>query len=278
MADKVPKNTFTVNQQAEREFARALKRVAQESGRIVEGFTSGAQVRDMKAMMKALEDYARIITPWATKQAAKLIETVNRSNARSYRAQSEKIAKLLRSGVAEQNVGKSAIALINEQVGLIKSLPIEAGLRAQNIAVKNYLAGIRATPDPETVARFIRERQNSLELFSLFQQQSGLPQFKEEMERTTQVAVNRAKLIARTEAARTNQAFTQARSVALGAKGYIWRTTMDGAERESHAKMNGKYVEFDKPPRLSDGTVTHAGAIYNCRCWQQVVLPPELTD
>jgi uncharacterized protein with gpF-like domain len=37
--------------------------------------------------------------------------------------------------------------------------------------------------------------------------------------------------------------------------------------------MNGKFVYYDKPPTLSDGTTTHAGEIYNCRCYKDPVLP-----
>ncbi len=92
---------------------------------------------------------------------------------------------------------------------------------------------------------------------------------------TAEVAVNRAKLIARTETARANSSFVQARAAAIGAKGYIWRTTMDGAERESHAEMNGEYVEYAHPPILTDGTTGHAGTFPNCRCYQDPVLPEE---
>jgi uncharacterized protein with gpF-like domain len=37
--------------------------------------------------------------------------------------------------------------------------------------------------------------------------------------------------------------------------------------------MEGVPVRWDQPPTLSDGTVTHAGQIYNCRCWPEPILP-----
>jgi SPP1 gp7 family putative phage head morphogenesis protein len=160
------------------------------------------------------------------------------------------MAEALKTGVARQEVGQVAFALLNEQVDLIKSLPIEAGLRAQDIAAENFLAGRRAAVDPETVARL-----------------------KEEMGMSTEVAVNRARLIARTETARANASFVQARAQSVGVLGYIWRTTMDGAERHSHAEMNGVFVPYNKVPHLSDGTKGHAGTFPNCRCWQDPVLP-----
>lgn len=271
------KNKFKASSTAENEFYRALKRVAEQSGHIVDAYTSGAQIKDLQKMTKALDDYSERLTPWAKRQSEKLLEAVNRSNIRSYQKQSKTIGKLLRSEQAQHfGIAPVAKALQDEQVALIKSLPVEAGLRAQHIAAENFLKGTRAQVDPEDVERFLRERRNSIEMFNLFAEQSGTEQFVEDMERSTEVAVNRAKLIARTETARANAAFVQTRASAVGSRGYIWRTTMDGAERHSHAEMNGKYVEYSEPPRLSDGTRGHAGTFPNCRCWQDVVLPDDL--
>jgi SPP1 gp7 family putative phage head morphogenesis protein len=271
------KNKFKASTAAERDFYRAIKKVAEQSGHIVDAYTSGAQIRDLKQMTKALDDYSKQLEPWAKRQSEKLLEAVSRSNVRAYQKQSKTIGKILR---AEQKLhfGLSPVAkaLQDEQVALIKSLPVEAGLRAQRIAAENFLSGTRAQVDPELVERFLRERRNTIEMNNLFAQQAGTKEFAEEMERSTEVAVNRAKLIARTETARANAAFVQTRASSVGSRGYIWRTTMDGAERHSHAKMNGKYVEYDSPPLLSDGTRGHAGTFPNCRCWQDVVLPEDV--
>lgn len=245
------KNKFKTSTTAERQFYKQLKKVARASGHIVERHADGAHLKGEAEMMRALEGYSRQITPWATRQASKMLETVAKSNKRAYRNQGLKMNQHL-VALTEENVGKTAIALLNEQVELIKSIPLEAGLRAQRIAQENFLNGTRAAADPETVARL-----------------------QEEMGMSTEVAVNRAKLIARTETARANASFVQARAAAIGAKGYIWRTTMDGAERESHAEMNGKFVEYSRPPKLSDGTRGHAGTFPNCRCYQDPVLPED---
>lgn len=270
------KSKFKASSNAEREFYRALKKVAQNSGHILEAYTEGASITDMKKMTKALEDYSKQIEPWATRQAMKLLEQVSRSNRRAYQKNSKAMGRALREGVARDDVGDVAMALLHEQVGLIKSIPLEVGFRAQRIAAENFLRGSRAHVDPAIVQRFLQERRSNIAMHNYFARLSGEKELKEEMERSTEVAVNRAKLIARTETARANSAFVQARAAAVGAKGYIWRTTMDGAEREAHAKMNGQYVEYTKPPRLSDGTVGHAGTFPNCRCWQDPVLPDDV--
>ena len=244
------KAKFKASSTAERNFYRALKKVAQNSGHIVDNYTEGATIKNERAMMKALKDYSEQLGPWATKQAAKLLDQVRKSNNRAYANNSKAMGKLIKAGVAETETGQVALSLLYEQVDLIKSLPLEAGLRAQEIAYKNFINGTRAIPDQQMVE-----------------------QLKKEMGMSTEVAVNRAKLIARTETARANASFVEARAKSVGVKGYIWRTSMDGAERESHAKMNGKYVAYDKPPTLIDGMTGHAGTFPNCRCWQDPVLP-----
>lgn len=243
---------FKPSSNAEREFYRSLKKVAQNAGHIVESHAEGANLRDQKKMQKALDDYAKLIEPWATVQATKLLENVQKSNRRAYERHSKIMNKMMKENVAKSKTGQAALALLNEQVVLITSIPREAGLRAQKIAYDNFINGSRAEPDPQIVR-----------------------QLKIDMDMSTKAAVNRAKLIARTETAKANQAFVQVRAEAIGVNRYIWRTTMDGAERDSHAEMNGREVEWDNPPVLSDGTQGHAGTFPNCRCWQDPVLPDD---
>lgn len=246
----VKKKPFRYSKKAERDFYRALKKVAEASGHIVDQYTRGAEIINGRALQETLIQYSKTIEPWARRQAAIMIQQVSKNNIKDIKSHSKNLAKLLRSEVLESGEGQIAMALINEQVGLIKSIPIEAGLRAQKIAAESFIAGNRAVPDVETI-KYLQK----------------------EMGMSTEVAINRAKLIARTETARANAAFMQSRAEDLGAEGYIWRATMDGATRESHKEMNGKFVRYDTPPTLSDGTVTHAGMIYNCRCWQEPILP-----
>lgn len=248
---------FQANTAAEREFYRALKKVGQHSGHIVEAYTEGASIKDLQAMTKALEDYSKAITPWAIRQSEKMLSRVQKKNYKAYEKQSKEMSKLLKSelgqNIGQKDVGRVAYDLLHEQVALIKSLPLEAGYRAQRIAAQNFLEGTRAVPDPGIV-----------------------DELRKEMGMSTEVAINRAKLIARTETARANASFVQARAENLGVTHYVWRTTMDGAERPAHKKMNGKVIAYDAPPTLSDGTTGHAGTFPNCRCWQDPVLPDAL--
>jgi len=243
---------FKASNAAEREFYRALKKVAQKSGHLIDIHTDGATIHDDAQLQKALRTYAKQLEPWARRQAAKMLEKSAKSNKRAYKNHSKAMGAAIQSGVAESDTGQVAMALLNEQVALIQSIPIEAGLRAQKIAAENFLQGKRAVPD-----------------------QSVIDDLKEQMGMSTEVAVNRAKLIARTETARANASFVQARAEAIGVTHYRWVTTMDGAERESHKKMNNKIIAYDKAPTLSDGTTGHAGTFPNCRCYQEPILPSD---
>jgi SPP1 gp7 family putative phage head morphogenesis protein len=231
---------FKPSPSAQIPFTRALRRVAKASGHIVETHVDGHEIKNTVQMTKALTDYSKLLTPWATRQSSKMLAQVMKSNRRVYTNNSKAVGLALRLNVAESEVGRAASVLMAEQVALITSIPIEAGKRAQKLALEAIYDGTRAS------------------------------EIAEELMRTTSVTESRAILIARTETARANSVITQSRAIAVGSKGYYWRTSMDGAERESHAKMNGKYVAYDKPPTLIDGTTGHAGTFPNCRCWQDV--------
>ncbi len=245
-----PKAKFKPSSTAEKNFYRSLKKVALASGHIIDTHTDGTNIRNERGMMEELERYAARLGPWARVQSAKLLDMVARSNKRAYSQRTgNEIAAGMIAKVGEPNVGVIAAALMEEQVALIKSIPLEAGRRAQKIALEAALHGTRAEPDADTIE-----------------------ELKKQLGLSTEVATSRAQLIAVTETARANASINQARAIAVGAKRYIWHTTMDGAERPSHRKMNGKKVFYDEPPTLSDGTTGHAGTFPRCRCWAEPIF------
>jgi SPP1 gp7 family putative phage head morphogenesis protein len=257
MADKTIKGKFKPSPSAERAFLRALKKVARVSGHLVESHVDGVTIKNLAQMKKALKDYSELIGPWAQRQSAKLFEQVQKSNKRAYTNKSKAIGVALEHQVAEQDVGAVAYALMNEQVALIKSIPIEAGQRAQEIAFNAALEGKRAIPN-----------------------QSVIDQLKKELGMSTEVATNRAKLIARTETARANASINQARAMKIGSNQYRWHNSDDGAVRHSHRVYQGRAIQgrifsWDAPPTLSDGMRGHPGTFPNCRCFAEPIFQDE---
>lgn len=248
------KGKFKPSIAAEKAFYRALKRVAELSGLVVDSYVDGVEIKYPKELERALDDYAKKLEPWARRQSMKLIEAVSRSNQRAYAEKSKLLGKLFRENVGAANTGRVALALVNEQVALIQSIPREAGLRAQKIAFEAVLSGTRAAPNSDTVA-----------------------ELQKEMGLTTEVAKSRAMLISRTETARSNAAINQARATAVGSNRYVWRNSGDGAVRESHKKYRGRKLdgmvfEWSKPPTLDDGMTGNPGSFPNCRCYAEPVI------
>lgn len=238
MAEK--KGHFIPSRAAELEFSRALRKVGRASGHLVEAHVDGVKIHDPAGLEKALKNYSKLLEPWAKRQSAKMLAKVSKSNRSAYTKKSKEMGKLLKLHVAATEVGEAAEDLMKEQVALIQSIPIRAGERAQKLSIEAVYNGTRSD------------------------------EIAAELMRSSKVSESQARLIARTEVARANASITQARAQFVGAKAYIWRTVMDGAERHSHAQMNGEYVLYSQEPVLEDGTKGHAGTFPNCRCYQDV--------
>lgn len=257
MADKTIKGKFKPSPTAERDFLRQLKKVARTSGHIVDAHVDGVTLKNVQKMQDDLKKYADLITPWATRQSAKLLQQVQKQNERAYKQKSKAIGVALNEGFARNDVGDVAARLMLEQVALIRSIPIEAGLRAQKIALEAALHGTRAEPDQDTI--------NEL------QKQLGL---------STEVATSRAQLIAVTETARATASINQARAMAVGSNQYRWHNSGDEAVRHSHKiykgkKLQGMIFSWDSPPTLDDGMTGHPGTFPRCRCFAEPVFPTE---
>lgn len=202
-------------------------------------------------IQKRLIDYDQSLSVWKNKTALKMLEAVNRKDAQMWRNYSEQLSKGLRYSLEHTDLGHVFNQLLQEQVDLISSLSLESAQRVidyHDRAKAFYITGGRAN------------------------------EFAEEILKTCDVAASRAKLIARTEISRTSAILTQARAESIGSTGYIWRTSADRDVRDSHKKMEGVFVPWNKPPVFTDGKQSnsyHAGCFPNCRCWQEVIIPED---
>lgn len=154
----------------------------------------------------------------------------------------------------KQGTGQIIQKQVIENVLLIKTLPNDVAQKVVNDIAENALKGARA----ESIEKIIRDK-------------------------TDQHSRASARLIARTETAKTMSALTKARCEQLGLRWYIWRTALDGTRvRLSHRIMEGVLVNWNNPPAPEElvGEKSaghyHAGNIWNCRCYSEPVL--ELED
>lgn len=226
-------------------FAQELRSVAKIVGQIVNRYVSGDTITNEKLMTEALRRYSGLLGPWAEILTGKILAGVSRNNLRAWNAVSQRIGRELKTVRAQTEIGKTAKAIQTEQVTLIKSLPIEAGLRAQSLAQQATISGERAS----TIA--------------------------EELARTGEVTESRATLIARTEIAKANASLTQARAGYVGATHYIWRTAEDGDVRESHAELSGQVFSYDNPPEIANEGAHGPGEFPNCRCFAEPIIPTD---
>lgn len=250
---------FIYARKAEVQYASQLRSLARMLGTLAQSFDP-TQPRDLERLEDLLNDYAGIIEPWARNTGTRMLADVSRRDEKAWMEQAAEIGKGLREEIASAPTGQTMKALLDEQVRLITSLPLEAANRVHELAVEAVTTGNRGA-----------------DLIKMIMA-------------TGEVAASRAELIARTETARATTTLTQARAQWIGSEGYIWRNVGDAdvrpaigtknfsalntLARGSHRKLEGTYHRWDEPPIAGErGERAHPGCIYNCRCFPEVVFP-----
>ena len=233
---------FKAAKRIENDYLKSLRQVSRQVDNIVRGMAPKGQLKNPRELAKMLQQYSQLITPGARELAEKLVKQISASNAQAWVTVGNEVGKTFKRELEFERSGQLFNQLQNEQIGLITSLPLEAAERVHKLSQE----ALR----PSVIAADILK--------------------------TGEVTKSRANTIARTEVARASSLITQARATELGCTHYIWRTSNDSDVRHSHKEMNGKIIAWDAPPTLSDGTTTHAGQIYNCRCWCDVIIPDDI--
>jgi SPP1 gp7 family putative phage head morphogenesis protein len=246
ITDKAPRRKLKVKTgRAERLFNSQLRGVAHHVGVMVKGFTGGDDAL-VSPLMQMLRAYSDALKPWAVSVSKRMLGEVDLQDRQSWRAVSKHISQQLRHDVLNTDLGEVMRGLMDEQVELIQSLPIEAGQRVHKLTLRALENSERA----ESIA--------------------------DEIMKTGEVTASRATLIARTEVARTAAILSQARATSAGLTHYIWQTAEDGDVRPGHKAMQGKVCEYAHPPavRGEDGSIEHyhPGETFNCRCWAEAVI------
>lgn len=239
------RHTFEKVCRAETQYAKGLRAIAHHIGQITKAFAPG-DPDQMTTLQRLLRGYADILAPWAKNHAERMLADVARRDFSVWARLSRTMSRSLRQEIETAPTGTLMRNLLDEQVTLITSLPLEAAERVHKLTIEGMLQGSRASEIAKDILA------------------SG------------EVAKSRANLIARTEVAWTASVLVQARSEHIGSTGYIWRTARDASVRKEHKALEGKFIAWRDPPIAgSNGERAHAGQIYNCRCYPSPVIPEE---
>lgn len=223
----------------ENRFGLELRKLARHIADLLRGLSD-----QPNTLVDALEKYAQTIEPWARAVSGRMLAEANLRDAQSWEQATRAMGYAMRREIRYAPTGQVMNRLQSEQVDLITSLPRDAALRAQELASDSRFTGAR----PQELAA--------------------------EILKLGDVTKTRATLIARTESARASSTLTQARAEYIGSEGYIWRTAKDENVRDTHRRMEGKFIRWDSPPVIEAGVRPyHAGCIYNCRCYPEPVIP-----
>lgn len=131
---------------------------------------------------------------------------------------------------------------VDDNVGLIKTIPQESLDRMREIVLNGYMEG-------ETTTSIVKK-----------------------IQRAYSTDRRHAQLLARDQIAKLNGQITQKQQEDAGVEEYIWSDSGDGRVRPSHKRLNGKRFRWDDPPVVDEktGRRCHPGEDYECRC---VALP-----
>jgi SPP1 gp7 family putative phage head morphogenesis protein len=233
---------YALAERLEAEYLRALRRVTRQIDHIVKEMAPGGVIGNSVELENMLRAYAKLIEPWARKLATRMLNRISSKDEAAWAKLGKEIGRELRKEMQDAPVGLALQKFLKEQVHLITSLPEDAANRVHKLTMEGMTGAKRA----DEVAK--------------------------EIALTGQVTESRAKLIARTEIARTASGLTMVRAQHVGSTHYIWRTSGDSDVRKSHKEMEGAVIPYKTAPILSDGTQCHAGGIYNCRCYPEPII------
>ena len=232
---KAARERFKVAKGAASWYERQLRQVGKQIGTIVEGFAPGGVLKDMAGLRNALGKYSELLKPWAQSVARRMIAEADQRDQRKWQQAATEIGQTLRRELQTTPIGATYEALMQTQVMLITSLPLDAAERVHRLTLQAMVESRRAN-------------EVAVEIYK-----SG------------HVSVSRAMLIARTEVARTASVLCESRARYVGSEGYIWRTSGDSDVRDLHRKLEGKFIPWSEPPVAGEnGERAHAGQIYNC--------------
>ena len=241
---------FKVRKRLEREYEKELTRLFRK----IVANTNGLSLDDIINYLKSasLRD---AINKLAVNLATRMVTLSRVDNEKDWRAAAHKGSmgrQIRRSIQRDMSLGLDMAVqnIVRENAKLISSVPQEIAERITAEMLERFNKGMRY--------------------------EDYVPEL---MRKVPTLMYNRAKLIARTEIGKANEAMTQVRAQNVGINCYFWRSSHDERVRLSHSKMDGVLCFWDSPPDpeafFEGGSKFgpyHAGCCPNCRCYCEPVV------
>ena len=224
---------FQASRKAEKQFGQQLRRIADHIAQIIRDTQDGSMQAAVE-IGRWMARYSEMLDPWARSVATRMHAEIDARDTQQWEDYAARFGVELRRQMIETPVGSQIRALMDDQVGLIKSLPLEAAKRVHEMAIDGHGKGQR----PDAIMQ--------------------------EILATGEVTKSRARLIARTEVARTASVFNEVRARNLGCTHFVWRTVGDASVRQTHRALAGKVFAYDDPPECDPGHRALPGQIWNC--------------
>jgi SPP1 gp7 family putative phage head morphogenesis protein len=235
---RAQRTAWAHSRRAETSYAGQLRKLVRNIEFIISGGVNEENPTDTSAIEQMLLAYANLITPWAETTAERMLADIDQRGRRAWAQHSRTMSRALAEEIETAPTGAILRQLQQEQVTLIKSLPLQAAERVHEAAMRGIL---NASRGEDIVADIMR---------------------------TGHVTRSRAVCIARTETSRVASNLTEARARYVGSTHYRWITADDSDVRKDHVKLNNKVFAWNDPPiaDTKSGARAHPGCIYNCRC------------
>lgn len=199
----------------DRWYRKRLKAVAKQIAQIALEWEGS----DPSQLQLSLFDYSVRLDEWARSVADIMLRRAASADYDTWLRIGQKISRETRRKLKDAAAGPIFNRLREEQVALIRSLPMEAAKKAQEWAVSGLSDGQRYADIAQRI--------------------------KNELGGVTE---SRAICIARTETARARSNFTQARAQAVGSTHYVWHTVGDNAVRPRHRELDKTVHAWSDPP------------------------------
>ena len=244
-------NAVSSSKSSEVGYRKALESLSKSLARYVEDnivpliksfqaeYVNDAYARTLEEAFERMRRSYENINVQAQIVANSFVNNSDRANKqRFYSAIEQGIGIDLSSIVQSENLEDILVATTRQNVSLIKSIPEEYFKKIESIVFTGTTQG--------RVASSIIE----------------------EIRKTNNGNLKRAKVIARDQSSKLNSALNQQRQQNLGVEEYIWRTAGDERVRDSHKSKNGKIYRWDDPP----ADTGHPGQDIQCRCVAQPII------